>query len=138
MKNKLTISCSKNNLMKVRKFVSDVLTTLNIQELEVHKLVLAVDEVCANLIIHSNNCNPDHKIAVQIDHPTETSLVFTIKDTGISFNYLAYQEPTIEDIISSKRKGGVGLILVKRIMDEVEFSKEKNCNICRLTKKIGS
>ncbi|MEP0366661.1 MAG: ATP-binding protein [Cyclobacteriaceae bacterium] len=138
MNKKLSISCSKSNLLKIRQFVTDILTSYEVQELEAHKIILAVDEVCANLIIHSNNCNPNHKIEVEIKHPSTSKLVFIIRDSGISFNYKAYHEPSIEDIISSKRKGGVGLMLVKRIMDEVEFSKDKNCNICRLTKKIGS
>ncbi|MFY0599412.1 MAG: ATP-binding protein [Cyclobacteriaceae bacterium] len=137
MKNKLTISCSKSNLLKIRQFVTDMLALYNVQELEAHKIVLAVDEVCANLIIHSNNCNPDHKIHLKVEHPSNTKIVFTIKDTGISFNYKSYQEPSIDEIVSSKRKGGVGLMLVKRIMDEVEFSHQENCNICTLTKKIN-
>ena len=62
---------------------------------------------------------------------------FTIKDKGISFDMSNYQEPSMSDIVSSGRKGGVGLILVKRIMDKIEFSTEKNYNICRLTKNLG-
>lgn len=136
MKNKITISCSKSNLLKIRQFVSDMLTSYNVQELEAHKIVLAVDEVCANLIIHSNDCNPDHKIHIKVEMHSVATIVFTIKDTGVSFNYKAYQEPSLDDIVFSRRKGGVGLMLVKRIMDEVQFSKEENCNICTLIKKI--
>jgi serine/threonine-protein kinase RsbW len=35
-----------------------------------------------------------------------------------------------------KKKGGLGLMLVKRIMDKVEFIKNEDNNICRLKKKI--
>lgn len=118
--------------------MSKVLEENDIHEMESHKMVLAVDEVCANLIIHSNDCNPQHQIDVIIDFPSASKIIFLIKDKGLTFNYQLYKEPSIEEIISSKRKGGVGLMLVKRIMDKVEFSKDKNCNICRLTKKIGS
>jgi serine/threonine-protein kinase RsbW len=138
MIHKITISCAKENLLKVRHFVNEVLSRLNISELETHKMVLAVDEVCANLIIHSNECNPDHQIDVTIDDTQFDQLEFQISDKGTTFDYSIYQEPSIDEIISSKRKGGVGLILVKRIMDKVEFSHDKNHNICRLTKKIGS
>lgn len=138
MKTKLTISCNKTNLLKIRQFVSNALTSYSVQELEAHKIILAVDEVCANLIIHSNDCNPDQKIHVSLTKESGSKIIFTIKDTGHSFNYQSYQEPSMNEIISSKRKGGVGLMLVKRIMDKIEFSKEENCNICRLTKKIRS
>ncbi|MAE85031.1 MAG: anti-sigma factor [Flammeovirgaceae bacterium] len=137
MKHKLTISCSKSNLLKIRHFVANQLVTTNLSEVELHKLVLAVDEVCANLIIHSNKCNPSHKIDVIIDLIGTEQIQFTIKDKGISFDMSNYQEPSMSDIVSSGRKGGVGLILVKRIMDKIEFSTEKNYNICRLTKNLG-
>ncbi|MCZ6899981.1 MAG: ATP-binding protein, partial [Bacteroidetes bacterium] len=50
--------CSKEKLKKIREFVSEVLHKYNLTEVKINELVLAVDEVCANLIIHSHNCNP--------------------------------------------------------------------------------
>lgn len=136
MRHKLTISCSKSNLLKIRHFVADQLDSINLSEVEMHKLVLAVDEVCANLIIHSNQCNPTKKIDIIIKLIGTEKIQFIIKDKGISFDLNDYKEPSMNEIVSSGRKGGVGLILVKRIMDKIEFSTEKNYNICRLTKNL--
>jgi serine/threonine-protein kinase RsbW len=41
-------------------------------------------------------------------------------------------------VIKSKRKGGLGIILVKRIMDKIEFESIQNKNICRLYKILKS
>ena len=137
MQYKLSIGCNKSNLLKIRNFVSEALEGVQLKEVESYKIVLAVDEVCANMIIHSNQCNPTKKIDIQIDlRPTE-KIVFIIKDKGIHFDIKKYSEPSIDEIVSSKRKGGVGLMLVKRIMDRIEFSTEKNYNICRLTKNLN-
>ncbi|MFT4738981.1 MAG: serine/threonine-protein kinase RsbW, partial [Paraglaciecola sp.] len=70
------------------------------------------------------------------DVDPHSQVTFTIKDQGTGFDISQYQEPSISELISSKRKGGLGLMLVKRIMDQIEFSKEKNHNICRLIKTI--
>ncbi|MFH6985160.1 ATP-binding protein [Marinoscillum sp. 108] len=137
MENKLTISCSKQNLAKIRQFVADILHRQAIKEVEAHKLVLAVDEICANLIIHSNHCNPTQTIEVYVDFQPAEQVTFVIRDQGISFNLSTYAEPSLDEIVSSRRKGGVGLMLVKRIMDKIEFSTEKNYNICKLTKKLS-
>ena len=137
MENKLTISCSKQNLAKIRQFVADILHGQAIEEVEAHKLVLAVDEICANLIIHSNHCNPTQTIEVYVDFEPAEQVTFVIRDQGISFNLSTYAEPSLDEIVSSRRKGGVGLMLVKRIMDKIEFSTEKNYNICKLTKKLS-
>ena len=129
MKHNISISCSKQNLAKIRQFVQQTLDMYQVPDVESHKLVLAVDEVCANLIIHANNCNPGEKLELIINIDPDENIVFEIKDQGIGFDISKYKEPQIEDIVMSKRKGGLGLMLVKRIMDQVEFTHEKNHNI---------
>ena len=136
MKRKLTIPCSKSKLGEIRAFVNDILMENRVPELESHKLVLAIDEVCANLIIHSNNCDPREKLELLVDFRKGDRISFVIRDRGVSFDISRYKEPSMDEIIASKRKGGLGLMLVKRIMDEIEFTTENNYNICRLIKKL--
>ncbi len=104
--------------------------------MESHKLVLAIDEVCANLIIHSNNCDPRARLELLVDFKKGDRISFVIRDRGVSFDLSRYREPSMDEIIASKRKGGLGLMLVKRIMDEIEFTTENNYNICRLIKRL--
>ena len=98
MQYKLSIGCNKSNLLKIRNFVSEALEGIHLKEVESYKIVLAVDEVCANMMIHSNQCNPTKKIDIQIDlRPTE-KIVFIIKDRGIQFDIKEYSEPSIDEI----------------------------------------
>jgi serine/threonine-protein kinase RsbW len=133
MSRRLIIGCNKEELIKIRQFTSDFLEGHNVPDLQAHKLVLAVDEVCANLIIHANDCNPSSQIEFDIDFKPK-QIVFTFRDKGIGFDINEYQSPGMEELVSSRRQGGLGLMLVKRIMDKIEFSTEKNHNICRLIK----
>lgn len=103
--------------------------------MESHKIILAVDEICANLIIHANNSDPSKKLNVGVD-VDKNKVTFTIKDKGKTFDITKYKEPSMDHIINTGRKGGLGLILVRRIMDDIEFSTKKNYNICRLVKKL--
>ena len=135
MKKSLTIGCDKSELIKVRQFTSSHLEYYNIPDLQAHKLILAVDEVCANLIIHANDCNPENQIEFEI-HNGSSQLIFIFKDTGAGFDINSYESPSMEEIISTRRKGGLGLMLVKRIMDRIEFSTEQNRNICKLIKTL--
>ncbi|MEQ9402651.1 MAG: ATP-binding protein [Cyclobacteriaceae bacterium] len=136
MSNVITIGCEKNELTKIRQFVADELERNNIPDLQAHKLVLAVDEVCANLIIHANNCNPENKIELDLQFNPK-QIIFTFKDKGVGFDINEYESPSMDELVSSRRQGGLGLLLVKRIMDKIEFSTEKNYNICRLVKTIA-
>lgn len=135
MTNKLTISCIRENLPKIRKFVGSALQQYGVPEVEAHKIILAVDEVCANLIIHANNCDPTHNLDLEVTKDKKR-IIFKIKDKGTAFDFTKYEEPSMDEIVSTRRKGGLGLILVRRIMDKIEFTTEKNYNICTLIKNL--
>ncbi|HBH23688.1 MAG TPA: anti-sigma factor [Cytophagales bacterium] len=129
------ISCKKEKLVEIRGFVHDVLKQMKLPDLEVNTMVLAVDEVCANLIIHSHQCNPKDHLELRIT-PSSKTVTFEIVDYGMGFNIDKYEEPKLHDIVKSRRKGGIGLMLVRRIMDKVEYIKGSNHNIYRLSKNL--
>ena len=136
MSHKLKVSCRKEQLQSIRDFVHTHLKNYTLSDIMLSQLVLAVDEVCSNLMIHSHDCNPHHSIEIAIQVKDSTCITFEISDKGKGFNFHGYREPCIEDIIKSRKKGGVGLLLVKRIMDRVEydFNERTQRNIYRLQK----
>jgi serine/threonine-protein kinase RsbW len=138
MDNKLKVSCKKEKLKDVRLFVETLLQSHQIPEVEAGEMVLAVDEICANLMIHSHNCDPKKHIGVKVKVSKGKEVIFEITDYGVGFNFCRYKEPSLEDIIKEKKKGGVGLILVKRIMDRMEFVRKANRNIYRMVKKLDT
>lgn len=132
------VPCCKDKLQSIRDFVTNILAHYNLSEVDAHQLVLAVDEVCANLMIHSHHCNPDESIELIINVEEGAGITFEIRDEGAGFDICDYQEPDLNEIIGTKRKGGVGLMLVRRIMDHIEFDccAKKRHNIYRLRKSI--
>jgi serine/threonine-protein kinase RsbW len=109
------VPCQKKRLVDIRYFINDALKKHLNSEIDINSLVLAVDEVCANLMIHSHQCNPSKCLELFIN-VEEEEIIFEIKDTGNGFNFKEYKEPSIKDIITEKKKGGLGLMLVKRIL----------------------
>ena len=136
MKYNYKVPCLKEKLKDIRSFVKEVLNKHGLTEVDVSTIVLAIDEVCANLIIHSHACNPKESIEIEIDVNKGEGLVFNIIDKTEMFNINDYTAPSLDEIVRKKRKGGIGLILVKRIMDDIQIITESNKNICRLVKKI--
>jgi serine/threonine-protein kinase RsbW len=120
----------------IRDFLEKVLSENNVPEVTVGTLVLAVDEVCANLIIHSHKCNEKEHIELKVDVNKHDGITFYIIDRGDGFNISDYEEPSLSEIVKQKRKGGIGLMLVRRIMDEIEFTKVKQKNVYRLHKNF--
>jgi serine/threonine-protein kinase RsbW len=130
------IGCSLNNLKGVREFIRNSLKGHGVSDLEMGAIVLALDEMCSNLMIHAHHCNPDHHIIININIPVESNFIFEIIDDGSMFDINQFQEPTIDNLVHEKRKGGLGIRLVKSIMDKVEYVREDGKTICRLTKTV--
>ncbi len=137
MKDELKLYCDTHQLAGLRAFLQDFLMKTPLSEIDQHQVTLAVEEVCANLIIHSHDCNPKEFIEIQLKR-NEDGLVFEITDSGFGFNILEYQEPEISQVIKARRKGGLGIMLVKKIMDKIEFESSGKQNICRLFKNLNS
>jgi serine/threonine-protein kinase RsbW len=130
------IGCSLENLKGIRDFVRKSLRTHVTSEVVLNEIVLALDEMCSNLMIHAHHCNPDHFLELTIDVPRKGKLVFEIIDEGEIFDINQFSEPSLNNLIHEKRKGGLGIRLVKTIMDDVEYLTRNGQFVCRLSKEL--
>jgi serine/threonine-protein kinase RsbW len=136
MNYKYKVGCSIENLKGVRDFIRTSLKNHGVSELEISEMVLALDEMCSNLMIHAHQCNPDDLFELHIIIDKNSPVVFEIVDDGTVFDINDFTEPTIDNIVHEKRKGGLGIRLVKSIMDKVEYQSNKGKTVCRLTKNV--
>ena len=131
----LNLSCSTAALAELRSFLQQNKAIFKLSEVDRHQVTLAVEEVCANLIIHSHACNPKEEIHLEVKELNK-KIIVEISDKGDAFNLLDYKVPDLSQVIEEKRKGGIGILLVKKIMDEIEFESKNGKNICRLIKNF--
>jgi serine/threonine-protein kinase RsbW len=137
MSPKLKLSCCTSALVELRSFLQRSLKAYGFSEVDRHQVTLAVEEVCTNLIIHSHASNPKEVIYLEVKE-LEKKLAIEITDKGDAFNLLEYEVPDLQKVIEEKRKGGIGILLVKKIMDEIEFESKNGKNTCRLIKNFPS
>jgi serine/threonine-protein kinase RsbW len=136
MKYKFKVGCSIENLKNVRDFIRTSLKNHAISELEISEIVLALDEMCSNLIIHAHHCNPDDLFELTIHVEDNDPIIFELIDDGTVFDINEFTTPAIDSIVHQKRKGGLGIRLVKSIMDKVEYQRIGGRNVCRLVKQV--
>ncbi len=130
------IGCSLSNLKGIREFIRTSLKDEGVPEIEMSAIVLAMDEMCSNLMIHAHHCNPDHLLELHIEIPSRGKFVFEVIDDGSVFDINEFNQPSLDNLVHEKRKGGLGIRLVKAIMDNVEYLRRQNRNVCRLTKEV--
>ncbi|MFZ5928513.1 MAG: ATP-binding protein [Acidobacteriota bacterium] len=116
----LQVPSSTENLALVREFVSAVGEQAGFDENETLKLALAVDEACTNVIEHAYQNEETHEVTVRVT-VDEESIAFEVIDRGRGFD--PTQEPAlpVEELIRRRRSGGLGLRLIRTIMDEVQY-----------------
>jgi serine/threonine-protein kinase RsbW len=125
-----------DNLLGARDFIRESLKPHVPSEVTLNEIVLALDEMCSNLMIHAHHCNPDHMLEITITPKATGLLEFEIVDDGNVFDINAFHEPELDNLIHIKRKGGLGIRLVKTIMDSIEYETRDGRSICRLTKRV--
>ena len=135
MKYRYNIGCSLDNLLGVRDFIRKSLKSHVASEVTLNEIVLALDEMCSNLMIHAHHCDPDHLLELTI-FTKPGNIIFEIEDDGTVFDINSFQEPSLDNLITIKRKGGLGIRLVKSIMDNIEYLTRDGKNVCRLSKKV--
>ncbi len=109
----------------MRSFVSDAAQRFGFTEGEVGQIELAVDEACTNIIKHAYKYNPDGIIEIRISSLGSQSIpskfVVEIFDSGISFDSSKYTAPDMKEYFKKLRHGGLGIVLMKKLMDEVDY-----------------
>lgn len=124
-------------LSDVRKFVRQHSISHGFREKEIGEIELAVDEAFTNIIKHAYGGQSHNSVRIRLwfspDH-----LSISLLDTGCSFNPENYIEPDIQALAHRKKKGGMGVFLINKLMDDVEYKKSDDGNEIRMTKRLSS
>ena len=101
------------------------------------KLYIVFDELLNNIISYGYEDNGKHEITVEVDY-SDDELAVTIKDDGIPFNPFKGDDPDTSLSLEDREIGGLGIHLVKEMMDEVSYLRSTDTNIVRLVTNTGA
>ncbi len=107
----------------------------NLSEEIIRDINLALEELVSNIIIHGFEDKNEHEITVGIGIKEE-ELIVEISDDAKYFNPLEHPEPEIEKPIEERDIGGLGVHIVRNIMDELNYRREHGKNILVMKKKL--
>lgn len=134
----LKIPSQTDNLELIRNFINGVAKKVGFDSEESNKIELAVDEACTNVIEHAyqHDESKDIDIAIKIDYH---KITIVVTDRGKSFNMKEVELPDMESYLAELRVGGLGIYLMKTLMDEVDYhSKPGVKNEVRMVKYLLS
>ena len=92
-------------------------------ERELYEIQLAVDEACANVVDHAyQGADPgDIEISCRLD---DQILTVQVRDWGTGFDITSVADPDLDAPLEERTLGGLGLFLVRQVMDDVQFKSD--------------
>lgn len=120
----LRIPSETDNLELIREFVTKVAEKVGFNTDDVGKIELACDEACTNVIKHaytSQNGKQSLDILIHIDFDKFTLIV---TDHGKGFDPKTIKMPDMQQYLAELKVGGLGIYLMKTLMDEVDYDIE--------------
>ena len=120
-------------LAGVAKEVFDWMADLPLSSRAKYSTGLAVEEMASNIIKYGYDDEGEHVIRLRITANLDL-LEIAFEDDGHPFDPTAYPSPDIERVVESRRGGGLGIELVRRICEKMIYRREDHRN--RLTLHI--
>jgi len=119
----LQVPSSTENLALIREFVTTIGRQATLNDEEINKLELAVDEACANVIEHAYGHDITKDVSVRATFDDER-LKISVIDEGLGFDPAKVNQKSVDELIHERRSGGLGIRLIKTLMDEVSYEIE--------------
>ena len=130
------LDADRAQLAAIREFVTQVGQTLGFDGQALYDLQLAVDEACTNVIEHAYG-DQGGEIRITVE-AIENGVRVVIQDWGRPFDPTAIGIPDVCAPLEERRLGGLGLFLMRQVMDEVDFVFDPvEGNRLTMVKRIG-
>ena len=130
----LTMTNDIVEIPRLHRFMQVVSTHAGLDHAVAMNLNLALEEAVSNVILYAYPEGTKGEVTVEAVVWNER-IDFTVSDNGVPFDPTDAPEPDISADVSDRPVGGLGIYLVKRIMDEVSYARKDGKNILSMTKK---
>ncbi len=109
------------SLAKISKFVKKHAKAAGLDDADIYAVELAVDEACSNIIEHAYQGEGVGKIECACN-VSANGLTITLRDNGKAFEMDQVPQPDINRPLQHRTKGGLGVFLIRKMMDDVQYS----------------
>ena len=145
MEKKIDIEARLDNLDIVSDFVEEQLVSFGCSMKMIMQIKIAVEEIFVNIAHYAySQKDPDGNIipdtgtgpAQVIVDGDDSSVMLTFIDEGTEYDPLKKEDPDTSLSAEEREIGGLGIFMVKKIMDDISYKYEDGKNILSMTKKI--
>jgi len=128
----------KNNygeLERLQECVEEFLCQHGVEAKVIYTMNLALEEMVTNVIKYGYDDADEHTIQVDIEKTTQL-VQAVVSDDGHEFNPLNRATPDTSIPLEEREIGGLGIHLVRKMLDEVNYTRKESRNYFSMAKKI--
>jgi serine/threonine-protein kinase RsbW len=123
-------------LDEIRDFVAEVARDGGFNDKEIYSVQLAADEAATNIIEHAYEGVANGHIELTCGM-RGAELVIAMQDHGKSFDSKKVKKPNLKANLSERQIGGLGIYLMRKLMDEVNYCSSGEGNLLTMIKRKG-
>jgi serine/threonine-protein kinase RsbW len=133
---RLTLTNDHAELNRLTALLEALAGRVGLSEAEFYALSLALEEVVLNVMDHAYGPGVAKPIEVGYRVQGRTATL-TVIDWGPAFNPLAVPSPDPDQPLEERSVGGLGIFLVRKYMDRIDYARVGETNVLTLVKRLG-
>jgi serine/threonine-protein kinase RsbW len=122
-------------LPALSRFLQDFWTDFNLPAAAALTFELALEEMFMNVVMHGSDAAQENRVEVSLTL-ADGGVTLTIEDDGAPFDPLSLPAPDVSASLEGRRVGGLGVFLVRQVMDSVSYRRRGTVNQLRMTKSL--
>ncbi len=132
---KITLPAVVDSIEKVTEFINDRLQKKNVPQKIQTQIDVVIDELMSNVTKFAYRDGKTGNISVELEL-NDDEVTMTFRDSGIPFNPLEQADPDVDAPLEKRKIGGLGLFLVRKTMDKLNYVYENGQNVLTVIKKL--
>ena len=133
----MTLPATKENILRMTAFIDEQLKAVACPMKAQMQIDLALDELLGNIAAYAYTAGSgEATVRFDFDDASRTAAI-TILDRGVPFDPLAKPDPDVTASAEERDAGGLGIYLVRKTMDDMEYRYENGRNVLTIRKRIG-
>ena len=127
----IKLSAKLENLAQFIDFISCCAHEQGIDQKRIIEVEISAEEALVNIFNYAYQGGEGY-VEVSCRSDSNDKFIIEIVDSGISFNLLTLKDPDTTLDISERKIGGLGILFMKKLMDDVQYRREENKNVLTL------
>ena len=138
MERRTRVPADPKQLAVLNQFLQEFWTAAALPPAAMQPFELALEEIFMNIVMHGSEPGRTPCVEVSLDGGAGETVTMTVEDDGPQFDPLSLPEPDVSSGLEERPVGGLGVFLVRQMMDAVSYERVGTRNQLKMMKTAAA